>query len=98
MEGGLSEAGGADKFPEVNASTEVNLAAPEEFPVDPISSNVATAKELKDETEARAKEKEAAASQKCRLGSSWMSALVISSAVAAAIGVGFIVIKKSKTT
>ncbi|XP_008788987.2 uncharacterized protein LOC103706614 [Phoenix dactylifera] len=89
--------GDVDAFPAVNASRELNLGVPEQFPVDPVSSDVATAKELKEETEGRARAKaQADAAGKCDLGSTLMSVLMVSGVVVVAVGVAFFVTKKLK--
>ncbi|XP_020109771.1 uncharacterized protein LOC109725109 [Ananas comosus] len=88
-------------FPAVNAARELNLGVPEDFPVDPISSGVATAKELKEETEARARAKAeagATAAAKCDVGGTLTSVLMVTAVVVAAVGVAIFVTKKLKET
>ncbi|XP_010943768.1 uncharacterized protein [Elaeis guineensis] len=91
--------GDADAFPAVNASRELNLGVPEQFPVDPVSSDVATSKELKEEAEAEAEARAKAkgdASEKCDLGGTLTSVLMVSGVVVVAVGVAFFVTKKLK--
>nr|XP_010943769.1 uncharacterized protein LOC105061426 isoform X2 [Elaeis guineensis] len=89
--------GDADAFPAVNASRELNLGVPEQFPVDPVSSDVATSKELKAEAEAEARAKaKGDASEKCDLGGTLTSVLMVSGVVVVAVGVAFFVTKKLK--
>ncbi|THU61618.1 hypothetical protein C4D60_Mb07t25240 [Musa balbisiana] len=90
-------AGDDPTFPAANADEELNLRKPDEFPVDSVSSDVATTKELKaEEGETRARSGGADKPEKSDLGSSLMSVLVISGVVAAAVGVAFFVTKKLK--
>ncbi|KAG1331701.1 hypothetical protein COCNU_02G016690 [Cocos nucifera] len=91
--------GDTDAFPAVNASRELDLGVPQEFPVDPISSEVATAKELKEAAEARARAKaKADAAAKCDFGGTLISVLMVSGVVVVAVGVAFFVTKKLKET
>ncbi|XP_020263857.1 uncharacterized protein LOC109839763 isoform X2 [Asparagus officinalis] len=86
-----------DSFPAVNATRELNLGVPEEFPVDPISSDVETSKKLK---EAEARERAAAAEDaekcKCCFSGPLGTTLTVAVVVAAAVGVAFFVTKKLK--
>ncbi|KAH0465303.1 hypothetical protein IEQ34_005406 [Dendrobium chrysotoxum] len=99
MVGEIEEVIAAEDFPEVNASEQLVQALPEQFPADPISPKIETTTFSKEETETRAKEKEKTADgeKKGRLETTLMSALVISSVVAAAIGVAFLISKIKKT-
>ncbi|URD95598.1 hypothetical protein MUK42_30840 [Musa troglodytarum] len=85
-------AGDDPTFPAANAAEENDLGKPNEFPVDPISSDLATSKEPNKEEEAKAR------AGKCDLGSTLTSVLMISGAVIAAVGVAFFVTKKLKET
>ncbi|XP_058087773.1 uncharacterized protein LOC131234814 [Magnolia sinica] len=73
-------------FPAVNADGELNPRKAQDFPVDPISSNVATSKAIKDEVEA--KEKKDAVK----------SALIVSGVLVAVIAAIFAVSRKWKET
>ncbi|KAJ0973405.1 hypothetical protein J5N97_021364 [Dioscorea zingiberensis] len=90
-----SSIGEADEtFPQVNVTRQLHLGVPEEFPVDPVSSNLATSKALKEQAEeeaAAAVRAEAAKEDECSV---LTSALVVSGVVVIAIGVAFIVSKK----
>ncbi|KAJ8470374.1 hypothetical protein OPV22_024717 [Ensete ventricosum] len=91
-------AGDQPTFPAASADEELNLRKPDEFPVDPASSDLATAKELKaEEGEARPRSGGPDKAEKGDVGSSLMSVLVISGVVAAAaVGVAIFVTKKLK--
>ncbi|CAD5187337.1 uncharacterized protein LOC108953370 [Musa acuminata AAA Group] len=89
-------AGDDPTFPAANADEELNLRKPDEFPVDSVSSDLATTKELKAEGETRTRSGGADKAEKSDLGGSLMSVLVISGVVAAAVGVAFFVSKKLK--
>ncbi|XP_072978314.1 uncharacterized protein [Typha angustifolia] len=86
-------------------NSEINHGAPENFPDDPISSDVAAAKESKEaeaETETGEREggeaKTKAEAEKGVIGGTITSILMISGVVVAAIGVAFFVTKKLKET
>ncbi|THU72876.1 hypothetical protein C4D60_Mb04t16850 [Musa balbisiana] len=79
-------------FPAANAAEEYDLGKPNEFPVDPISSDLATSKEPDKEEEAKAR------AGKCDLGSTLTSILMISGVVIATVDVAFVVTKKLKET
>ncbi|KAG0499944.1 hypothetical protein HPP92_000016 [Vanilla planifolia] len=85
-----------EQLPGINVSEKLNLGVSEEFPLDPISSDVAAAKELKEEAEERAQARSTAAGERCRSGSTLMTTLIVSGVVAAAVGIGFMVVKTIK--
>ncbi|KAK1300701.1 hypothetical protein QJS10_CPB13g01566 [Acorus calamus] len=82
-------------FPEANAEEELNLNKPRKFPVDPVSSHLATSKKLKEqedaEAEARARAREDAIQ-------ALKSAAIFSAVVAALAGAAFFVSKKWRET
>ncbi|CAD5190955.1 unnamed protein product [Musa acuminata subsp. malaccensis] len=93
-----AKAGDDRAFPPANPAQELNREKPDEFPVDPISTDVSTAKQCKEEAEARPRSGAAAEAEKSDLGSRLMSVLMISGVVIAAAGVAFLVTKKLKQT
>ncbi|KAK8970831.1 hypothetical protein KSP40_PGU015356 [Platanthera guangdongensis] len=93
LDGGIAE-----PFPEINTSNQLNLGVPEDFPVDPISSKLDTAKFYREEEEAATVRARANESEKPNQGSTLLPTLIISGVVAAAITAAFIVSKRLKNT
>ncbi|WOL18803.1 hypothetical protein Cni_G27600 [Canna indica] len=87
--------GHGEIFPEGSVTQELNRDKPDQFPVDPVSSEVASNKEEEAKMRSVAAAEEA---KKCDLGNTLMSVLMISGVVVAAVGVAFFVTKKLKET